>query len=178
MVVTPAPAPASCTVSRVGWYSDAQSAIARAALVGAYQLAGIAEWTIGGEDLAQWAACAPTPRPSPRCRPPCPSVLPRSLYGGRGTVLRAAASSAGEGPAGARVTFLAAAGSAAWTTVGAATTTSAGLATFVAPPVFSSGRWRALVPGTWARYAGSAVAAPTTVVRAAASLALIAPPRS
>jgi spore germination protein YaaH len=53
--ITPPPVNASCTISRVGWYSEAQSAIARATLVNKYHLGGIAEWTIGGEDPAQWA---------------------------------------------------------------------------------------------------------------------------
>ena len=44
----------SCTVYRTGWYDEAKAAQARAGLVGKYRLAGIAQWTIGGEDKAQW----------------------------------------------------------------------------------------------------------------------------
>ncbi len=58
----------SCTVFREAWYDDGRAATARATLVGKYQLAGIAQWTIGGEDPAQWASLrayartiAPTP---------------------------------------------------------------------------------------------------------------------
>jgi spore germination protein YaaH len=49
-------APASCTVSRTVWYDDASSVMARVGLVGRFNLGGIAMWTIGGEDPAQWAA--------------------------------------------------------------------------------------------------------------------------
>jgi spore germination protein YaaH len=45
----------SCTVYRNGWYDDAASAAQRATLVGTYKLRGIAQWTIGGEDAAQWS---------------------------------------------------------------------------------------------------------------------------
>ncbi len=51
----PAPVATSCTISRVGWYSEAQAALARATLVNKYHLGGIAQWTIGGEDVTQWA---------------------------------------------------------------------------------------------------------------------------
>ncbi len=45
----------SCTVYRQGWYDDAAAAAQRATLVGTYKLRGIAQWTIGGEDPAQWS---------------------------------------------------------------------------------------------------------------------------
>ena len=44
----------SCTVYREGWFGDARAVTARAKLVEKYQLSGIAAWTIGGEDPAQW----------------------------------------------------------------------------------------------------------------------------
>ncbi len=49
-------AAASCTVTRTVWYDDAAAVVARAGLVGRYNLGGIAMWTIGGEDPAQWPA--------------------------------------------------------------------------------------------------------------------------
>jgi spore germination protein YaaH len=45
---------ASCQVSRSVWFSDARAVTERARLIDTYRLAGIAEWTIGGEDRAQW----------------------------------------------------------------------------------------------------------------------------
>ena len=50
----PAPLSVTCTASRRGWYAEAQAANATATLVNKYHLGGIAEWTIGGEDTAQW----------------------------------------------------------------------------------------------------------------------------
>ena len=51
----PAPLSVTCTASRRGWYAEAQAANATASLVNKYHLGGIAEWTIGGEDTAQWS---------------------------------------------------------------------------------------------------------------------------
>jgi spore germination protein YaaH len=51
---TPAPVSTTCTASRRGWYAEAQAANATAKLVNKYHLGGIAQWTIGGEDTAQW----------------------------------------------------------------------------------------------------------------------------
>ena len=65
---TPAPKPTTCSLNRTGWYADSRSVMATAALIGSLHLAGIAQWTIGGEDPAQWseltayaAQIAPTP---------------------------------------------------------------------------------------------------------------------
>jgi len=46
---------ASCSIARTVWYDDAAAAQARATLVNTYHVSGIAEWTLGGEDLGQWA---------------------------------------------------------------------------------------------------------------------------
>lgn len=48
-------AAASCTVTRTVWYEEASAAVTRAQLVPQYGLGGIAFWTIGGEDPAQWS---------------------------------------------------------------------------------------------------------------------------
>jgi spore germination protein YaaH len=178
LTIKPAPVTSSCTISRVGWYSDAQSAVARAALVGTYQLAGIAEWTIGGEDTAQWSGLRAYARTIAQVPTAVTITAPTSLYAGRRATLRATMYASGKPLAGARAVFQwQPAGSTSWTTVGTATAASTGVATLVAPAVFTSGRWRAVAPGTWSRYTGSAVAAPTKVVRAPASVALTAPSR-
>lgn len=41
--------PTACTVTREGWYQDAQGFMARANLISKYQIGGLAEWTIGQE---------------------------------------------------------------------------------------------------------------------------------
>jgi spore germination protein YaaH len=45
---------ASCRITRTVWYDDRGAVLARAHLVGAYHLGGIALWTVGGEDAGQW----------------------------------------------------------------------------------------------------------------------------
>jgi hypothetical protein len=42
-------APTTCTVTREGWYQDAQGFAARANLISKYKIGGLAEWTIGQE---------------------------------------------------------------------------------------------------------------------------------
>ena len=177
LTVRPAPVPASCTISRVGWYSDGSAAAARAALVGQYQLAGIAQWTIGGEDLGQWSqlrdyarTIAPTPT---RVTIAAPTVV---TYGSRTTV-RVTALTAGVAAAGAPVTlFFRAVGARGWTKIATVTSSSTGSAYFT-PMVTAKGTFRAYVSGTYARAVGIAeravalrtlvrVTAPTTPVRA------------
>ncbi len=178
LTVKPAPVTSSCTISRVGWYSDAQSAVARAALVGAYKLAGIAEWTIGGEETAQWSGLRAYARTIAMVPTTVTMTAPTSLYAGRRATLRATGYAGGHPLPGARAVFQwQPAGATTWTTVGTVTAATGGVATIVAPPAYSGGRWRAVFPGTWARYTGSAVAAATKVVRAPTSLALTAPSR-
>ena len=70
--------PAVCSITRLGYYDDASSAVARASLVGTYHLRGIAEWTIGGEDPTSGPGCAATPAPSRRSPPPSASRLRRT----------------------------------------------------------------------------------------------------
>lgn len=177
VTVKPAPVTASCTVSRVGWYSDASAAAARAALVGQYQLAGIAEWTIGGEDPAQWSklrsyarTIAPTPT---RVTIAAPAVI---TYGSR-TMVRVTALAAGVPAVGAPVTlFFRATGARSWTRIAQVMTGSTGSAYFK-PMVTAKGTFHAYVSGTYARAVGIGeravairtlvrVTAPTTPVKA------------
>jgi spore germination protein YaaH len=43
--------PTACTVTRQGWYQDAQSVAARAALITKYKIGGLAEWVLGQENI-------------------------------------------------------------------------------------------------------------------------------
>lgn len=177
LTVRPAPVSASCTISRVGWYSDGSAAAARAALVGQYQLAGIAQWTIGGEDLAQWSALrsyartiAPTPT---RVTIAAPTVIP---YGSR-TMVRVTALTAGVPAVGAPVTlFFRAVGARGWTKIAQVTTGSTGSAYFNAL-VSAKGTFRAYVSGTYARAVGIAerAVALRTLVRVTAPTARVKP---
>jgi spore germination protein YaaH len=51
-------APTTCTVTREGWYQDAQGFAARANLISKYKIGGLAEWTIGQESDEAIAAIA------------------------------------------------------------------------------------------------------------------------
>jgi spore germination protein YaaH len=156
---------ASCTISRTGWYSDAASANARAKLVGTYKLAGIAEWTIGGEDAGQW----------PGLRSYAASIAPdatgtvvgapRSMrFGARGAVT-ATVRAAGAVKPGVNVRFyFLPLGSKTWALKGSAVTGADGVARFTTPPTRGSGTWRAYTPSTWGTLASSANASAATLV--------------
>ncbi len=88
--VTSAGAATSCTVPRTGWYDAADSAVAKAGLVKKYHLAGIAQWTIGGEDRGQWSrlrayarTIAPTTTTVAAAAPSLVSFGSRALVTGR-----------------------------------------------------------------------------------------------
>lgn len=51
-----ADATTSCAITRKVYFSDASAVAARAGLADLYQIAGIALWSLGGEDQAQWPA--------------------------------------------------------------------------------------------------------------------------
>jgi spore germination protein YaaH len=176
--ITPAPVAQACVVSRVGWYSDGSSAVARAGLVGKYHLLGIAEWTIGGEDLAQWGGLRAYARTIAPVATSASLTAPTRLYVGRTGALRAVAATASGRRVGVRVAFSwRRAGSTAWTPVGSAVTNAQGVASLVPRAVTTSGWWRVDVPGTWSILPKSVVAAPTTVVRAPSQLTLSATAR-
>ena len=166
---------ATCTISRTGWYGEANAALAGANLVGKYQLAGIAQWTIGGEDTAQWA---PLRTYATAIAPKVTTVAltaPTSVYLGRRATLRASVVSAGAPLVGATVAFLfRKAGATAWTRVGTAVSAADGTVAWVTPAATASGTWRAYVASTWARTAASAIAAPTVARKASTAVKLTA----
>jgi hypothetical protein len=168
----------SCIVSRVGWYSDGSSAVARAGLVGSYHLLGIAEWTIGGEDTAQWAGLRSYARTIAPVATSATVTAPARLYVGRTGPLRASASVGSRPLPGVRVYFSwLARGGTSWSRLTSAVTDSRGVAAATTPPATTSGTWRADVSATWSTLGSAALAAPTSVVRAASLLTLTAPSR-
>jgi spore germination protein YaaH len=51
----PAPPPTvTCQVTRTVWYPDVESMLAKARIVGAYGISGMAQWALGMEDPGQW----------------------------------------------------------------------------------------------------------------------------
>ena len=156
---------ASCTISRTGWYSDASSANARAKLVGDYKLAGIAEWTIGGEDAGQWSGLRAYAASIAPVATATTASAPTSLVYGKSGKVTAKVTVGGSAKAGMAVAFLyQPLGSAKWTRVGSAVTDATGVATFTTPATRGSGTWRAYTPSTWGTVVSADSAAPTLVV--------------
>jgi spore germination protein YaaH len=147
----------SCTVYRAGWYDEAKAAKMRAGLVGKYKLAGIAQWTIGREDRAQWAplrdiatSIAPTPT-SVRT-----SVPATATYGSPVTVT-ATATAAGVAVAGAPAAlYFRATSWKTWLKVATGTTSASGYVAFRTTTT-RPGYFRTVVGGTYDRAAGAAV---------------------
>ena len=151
LVITPPAAVQTCTVSRVGWYADASSAVATATLVAQYQLQGIVQWTLGGEDLGQWSrlrgyarTIAPTPAVASIA---VPAIVP---YGTHPSVV-VTTTAAGVRVAGAPVTlFFRAPKAKTWTRLATVVSSASGTARFT-PPVTATGTFRAYVGGTYDR---------------------------
>lgn len=153
----------SCTVYREGWFGDARAVTARAGLVEKYQLSGVAAWTIGGEDPAQWSMLRNLARGIAPAATSVTAAAPGAVtYGQQGRVT-VTARSQGVALDGAPVRLdWRANGSSSWQTLATGRTSSAGTATWT-HKILSSGTFRAVVSGTWERNAGSALA--TTRVR-------------
>ncbi len=141
----------SCVVHREMWWQDSDSVVARAALVATYQLAGVVEWTIGGEDARQWARL----RAYARTIAPVPTVatisVPTVATYGAAPVVSARAMSAGlPVQSTVAVLYFRPTGGTRWSEVGRSTTSSAGTVSF-RPTVGRSGTYRVLVTGTFDR---------------------------
>ena len=160
----PAAVSTTCTVSRTGWYSDATSAAVRAALVGTYKIGGLAEWTFGGEDSAQWAPLrAKATEFAPLVTSVTTTAPARVAYGATGQV-SAVALVGGVVKAGVTVAFQwNQRSTSTWTARGSAVTDAHGVARLTTPPVTADGTWRAVVSPTWAAI-GAVGTAPTVTV--------------
>jgi spore germination protein YaaH len=153
--------PATCTVYHEGWYDEARAATARAGLVGKYHLAGIAEWTVGGEDPAQWSALrayassiAPTPTT-------VSVTAPRYVGFRQPLYVTSTALSAGLPVVGATATlFFRKLGTSAWVKVAAAPTSSTGWVRFLTALPWH-GDYRVYVSGTYDRASGAGQATVT-----------------
>jgi spore germination protein YaaH len=173
--ITPPPVNASCTISRVGWYSEAQSAIARATLVNKYHLGGIAEWTIGGEDPAQWAGL----KSYAQAIAPWPSVVTvtgqSQLTPGATGALSGSVTFRGTALAGASLLVqVKPYGSSAWSVGTSVVTDAAGHFATVVPGQRVNFSWRVTAPADgWGRIAASAVGA--TMVPTPASISATVP---
>jgi len=175
---TPASVAATCTIARKGWYGEGGSAVAAASLVAKYKLAGIAQWTIGGEDTTQWAPLRTYATQIAQLPTAVSVSAPSAMYAGRRAVVGALVTSNGTPVPGAAVYFLyKPTTSSAWTRYGSGLTGADGRIVWTSPAMLTSGSWRAYVPDTWYRGSGNDVATATTVRRAATAVSLTATPR-
>jgi hypothetical protein len=146
----------SCAVYRSGWYDDARAARVRAGLVATYQLAGIAEWTVGGEDPAQW----PSLRSYARSIAATPTIVrvstPTSATYGSTVTVTASATAAGVGVAGAPASLFFRTPSGPWSKVAASVTSGSGAVGFHVATT-RAGYFKTVVGGTFDRAAGSGV---------------------
>ena len=178
VTATPASVAASCTIARKGWYGEAGSALAAASLVAKYKLAGIAQWTIGGEDSTQWSPLRTYATQIAQLPTAVSVSAPASMYAGRRAVVGALVTSNGTPVSGAAVYFLyKPTTSSAWKRYGSGLTGADGRIVWTSPAMLTSGSWRAYVPDTWYRGSGNDVATATTVRRAATLVSLSATPR-
>jgi spore germination protein YaaH len=178
------PAPAVCTVNRLAYYDDATAAAARATLVNTYHLRGITQWTIGGEDSAQWSklrSYASTIAPDTTVvRVSAPTVV---TYGGR-TSVGAVATSSGLPVASSAYLYFRKAGNRSWTMLTKSATNANGRVVFT-PTVTASGTYLVNVSGSFDRLAGNgqkavvvrsgvAVTAPSSPVTALSRVSIAA----
>ena len=154
----------TCTAHREVWFPDAASLAARVRLVGRLGLGGIALWTIGGEDDAQWDRVRRYARsiapPVPKVAVWAPSVL---VYGQRTRVVVRALVDGRPVP-GARVDLMRRSGTAPWRVVHTGLLDRDGRARFTVRPTTTT-VWRAVVPGAGDRRGGDSGSARTTGVR-------------
>ena len=161
----------SCTALREVWFGDTKSALARAAIVPTYRIGGIAVWNL--EDVRadfypQLATYAVSIAPQPTAVTVQAPV--RATHGAPVTVSVAGTSTA-EVPAGASVSLLwSATMDGPRTRVASGRLDATGRAALTVAAT-KSGYWWASVAGSWARRAGTSVAAVGTQVRYAVSVA-------
>ena len=159
----------TCVARRVMWWVGPQAVLARTQLVAKYPLAGIALWTIGGEDQSQWQPLRDFARSlAPAATDVAITVPPAATFGTTVTIT-ASASSAGAPVVGvpARLQFqgLPGKGGAAkgWTDIASLATGPDGSVAF-AVPVTAPGSWRVFVPGDSGRAEQAGAAQPMAVV--------------
>jgi len=152
---TAANKPTSCRVVHEAWYDDDSSAVARARLVYRYHLAGIAQWTIGGEQPTEWSKLRAYARSIAPASTQLSLSAPLNVTYGVPLRLQIRALSAGRALKNVPITVqFAPKGTSRWSLVKRATTNASG--NYVIPTTARrSGRYLLKVPGTYTRLASS-----------------------
>ena len=144
--------PVSCTIKRTVWFEDNSAAIRRARLVGEYKLAGIAQWTVGGEDDAQWSRIKDYAKSITKVSPRVELFAGDMKSGGSVTVHATAKWASGEPLVGEEwVLSWRPSGSTTWVERNSGVTSSTGKMSVVRHPT-KTGYWKLWVGGSWTRY--------------------------
>jgi spore germination protein YaaH len=177
-------APAACTVTRLAFYDDATAAASRAALVDTYHLRGITQWTIGGEDPAQWSKLRSYAKTIAPATTTVAVAGPAVTTYGAATSIVGVAKSDGLPVSSSAYLWFKKAGGRTWTKISASMTDATGRVVFT-PTVNATGSYLVNVSGSFDRLPGNgqkafavrsavAVTAPTAPVAALSRHTVIA----
>lgn len=156
----------TCTAKRVMWWVGPQAVLARTQLVGEFGLAGVAYWTIGGEDPAQWPLIrAYAQSLAPASTDVTATGTPVAVFG-TAVPLTVTVTSGGAPLAGVPATVqFRRKGAKKWVDVQTAATGDDGTVAFqVTPP--ATGDWKVVVPPADARTEGQSAPFTTQVLSA------------
>lgn len=162
----------TCTAKRVMWWVGPQAVLARTQLVGEFGLAGIALWTIGGEDAAQWPLIrAYAQSLAPASTDIAATGAPTAVFG-TAVPITVTVTSGGAPLAGVPATVqFRRQGTKKWVDVQTVTTGADGSAAFqVTPP--ATGTWQVYVPAADARTEGASAPFTTQVLSAVTATSL------
>lgn len=136
----------TCVARRVMWWVPPQGVLARTQLVGQFGIGGVAFWTIGGEDPAQW----PLVRTYAQQLAPAATAVvlsvPPAVPFGTPAAMTAVVTSAGAPVTGVEAALQFKSPGRDWSNVASAPLGPDGTVAF-APVVSASGQWRVYVPG-------------------------------
>jgi hypothetical protein len=136
----------TCVARRVMWWVPPQGVLARTQLVGQFGLGGVAFWTIGGEDPAQWPLVRGYAQQLAPAATAVSLVVPPSVPFNTQAAITAVATSAGAPVTGVEAILQFQAPGSDWAAIASAPLGPDGAVAF-APTVTASGQWRVFVPG-------------------------------
>jgi len=136
----------TCVARRVMWWVPPQGVLARTQLVGQFGLGGVAFWTIGGEDPAQWPLVRTYAQQLAPAATAVALTVPPSVPFGTAASITAVATSGGAPVTGVEAVLQFQAPGTDWAAIASAPLGPDGAVAF-APTVTASGQWRVFVPG-------------------------------
>jgi spore germination protein YaaH len=154
----------TCTAKRVMWWVGPQAVLARTQLVGEFGLSSAANWTIGGEDPAQWPLLRAYGQSlAPASTDVALTGVPVVVFGSP-AAFTATVTSNGAPVAGVTATLqFRAQGTKKWVDAQAVATGPDGTVAFQVSPT-ATGDWQVVVPPADARVAGASAPVTTQVL--------------